>query len=197
MKVIKLTMKIVGLTVLVFCIGFSFSKIAFSSKTETAAITPGKVYEIVELGTSNEGKMTDFFFNDDEGNKFSLMDITKGKYTFLNFWGTWCPPCRDEIPDIIELQTELKNEGLMVVGVALERDASPMKVVTNYANSKKINYINFVASKELMGKLTATYNGIAYVPTTLLANKSGEIFERIQGRRSKEQFKLSLDKLMQ
>jgi thiol-disulfide isomerase/thioredoxin len=200
MRFIKTTMKLVGITTLVICIGFAVSKGLFTDKiiaASTVAITPGKVYEIVEISSSSEGKMTNFFFNDDKGNKHSLMDITEGKYTFLNFWGTWCPPCRHEIPAIIELQKELESEGLIVIGVAMERAENPMEAVSTFSKSRNLNYVNFTASREVVGKLAQTYNGVDAVPTTFLVNKSGEIFERIRGARSKEEFKASLDKLMQ
>ena len=202
MKFNKSTVKIIGIIALVCCVGFSIGKIIASSKTTqspqtTVAITPGKVYEIIEVSEAIEGKMTNFFFRDDNGNRHSLMDITNEKYTFLNFWGTWCPPCRAEIPSIMALQRELESDGLIVIGVAVERGATnPMQIVSNYAKSREINYINFVASTELTGKLTATYGGINGYPTTFLVTRSGEIFERIQGMRSKEQFKFSLDRLM-
>jgi len=214
MKPIKTTTKIVSITALVFCIGFAIGKGFFSEKTiassktssktsskvsasKTVAVTPGKVYEIIEVDSSNEGKMTNFFFNDDNGDKHSLMDVTKGKYTFLNFWGTWCPPCIREIPDIIELQKELENEGLIVIGVAMERATNPMETVSNFSKNRNLNYVNFTASREVIGKLAETYKGIDAVPTTFLVNKSGEIFEKIRGARSKAEFKASLDKLMQ
>ena len=207
MKFNKSTVKIIGIIALVCCVGFSISKIIASSKgsqamqtthapQSTVGITPGKVYEIIEVSEASEGRITNFFFNDDNGNRRSLMDITNEKFTFLNFWGTWCPPCRAEIPAIIELQRELEADGLIVIGVALERVSNPMQVVSDYARNREINYINFIASTELTGKLTATYGGIKYVPTTLLINQSGEIFDRIQGARSKEQFKSALDRLM-
>jgi len=208
MKFIKTTMKLklVGITTLLVCIGFAIGKGILTEKivasekiiaSTTVAVTPGKVYEILEVGTANKGKITNFFFNDDNGKKHSLLDITQGKYTFLNFWGTWCPPCRAEIPAIIELQTELKSEGLIVIGIAMERpNVNAMEVVSNYAKNRNINYINFVATREIIGKISESYGGISAIPTTFLANRAGEISEKIDGARTKAQFKGYLDKLM-
>jgi thiol-disulfide isomerase/thioredoxin len=159
------------------------------------SVTPGKAYEIIEVKAATSGKMTDFTFKDDKGATVSLSDVTAGKYTFLNFWGTWCPPCRREIPDIISLQNEMKDN-LTMIGVALERKENPKEVVEKFAESQKINYINFVGSKEVIGKLTQAYGGISAVPTTYLIDKSNDIVEQIVGSQSKADFKAKVDRMI-
>lgn len=158
-------------------------------------VVPGGVYEIVEILDRVSGNITDFIFLDEDGNKCSLTEYAKGQYIFQNFWGTWCPPCRREIPDIIELQTELKGKVLMI-GIALERAANPKQTVINYVKNNNINYINFVGPGEIIGKLTSTYGGINSVPTTHIIHKNGKIMETIIGGRSKHDFQQSLDKAM-
>lgn len=163
------------------------------------SVSAGKVYEIVSAEKSETGKMVDFFFLDDNGEKVSIKSITKNKFVFLNFWATWCPPCRAEIPDIIELQDELKSKDLMVIGIALEREKDIEKdkaKVQKYVTNSRINYINFVTSQEIKKALADAYGGIPYIPTTFLIDKKYNVFEKIQGGREKKEFLESLDKLM-
>ncbi|MCL2040251.1 MAG: TlpA family protein disulfide reductase [Bacteroidetes bacterium] len=159
-------------------------------------VKPGGVYEIVEVLDKVPNQMTDFIFLDEDGNKCSLSEYTKGQYVFQNFWGTWCPPCRREIPDIIKLQNELNGKVIMV-GIALERDANPKQTVMNYAKNNGINYINFVGPGELVRKLTSTYGGITSVPTTHIINKDGKVVETLVGALTKDGFQTVLDKVMQ
>jgi thiol-disulfide isomerase/thioredoxin len=175
------------------CLFLIFS---INSYSKAVAVTAGKAYQIVEVKAGVDGKMTEFFFNDDNSDKHSILELTKGKVTFLNFWGTWCPPCRAEIPDIIKLQKELGSK-LVVYGVALERNIEEaMKKVTEFAAINNINYVNFVGSKELIGKLTNSYNGVSAVPTTYVVDKSNNIFEKIVGSRTKDDFEATVRKLI-
>ena len=84
--------------------------------------------EIEEIGELEEviitekewGDAPDFTLPDLEGNSLTLSDF-KGKVIILNFWATWCSPCRKEIPDFIELYENYKDEGLLIIGVNLDR----------------------------------------------------------------------------
>ncbi|MDR0927939.1 MAG: TlpA family protein disulfide reductase [Ignavibacteria bacterium] len=159
-------------------------------------VTPGKVYQIVSVENAVNGKMTDFAFLDNAGKKHSILEVTKNNYAFLNFWGTWCPPCRKEIPDIIQLQNELSNK-LVVIGVAFERDIeNAKKKVTEFSEKNGINYILFVIDGELKVKINETYNGINAVPTTYIVDKSNDIFEKIVGSQSKDEFMATIKKMM-
>ena len=190
-KNIVILTSIALITIIFATIGLTNSKVEAKSN-----VTMGNVYEIVEVLQNEPNKVADFIFLDDDGNKCSLSEYTKGKYVFQNFWGTWCPPCRGEIPTIIELQKE-NNEQLIMIGIALEKNHNNQKEnVMNYAKNQGINYINFVGPAAVIGKLQSKYNGIPSIPTTHLINKDGVIVETIVGARNKAGFQASLDKLM-
>ncbi len=162
------------------------------------ATSPG-VFELNGVAKVVPNTLTDFTFLQD-GKTVSIAEYTKGKYVFLNFWGTWCPPCRREIPDIIEIQKELGDE-LVVVGVALERGMNfddAQKSVSDFAASNGINYLNVAVNgkNSFRATLAEAYGGIQYVPTTFLIDKDRNIFEVIQGGRSKEDFMKSINKMM-
>ena len=167
--------------------------LAFNQDANAAPYRSARVYEISKVAKSaGTKKITDFSWK--EGSKtVNFAKYTKGKVVLLNFWGTWCPPCRKEIPDIIELSKELKN--FVVVGVTLENRTPGVKnrmtKVSGYASKKNIPYINLVADDTKTKALAQAYggkNGITGVPTTFIINKNGEIVEKIVGGRSKADF---------
>ena len=153
-----------------------------------------KVFEITSVEKGSKGKIIDFSF-DKNGESKSFMDMAKGKVVFLNFWGTWCPPCRAEIPDIMKIQKEIGDKEILIVGVALEKSSTKDKLskVSNFHSSNKLNYINFVDTENA---LASAYGGMRFVPTTLIINKNGEISEVIQGARSYDAFMESIKKVL-
>lgn len=166
--------------------------------SDVAANLPG-IFELNSVGQAAPNKIVDFAYSQD-GKNMSVADYAKGKYIFLNFWGTWCPPCRHEIPDIIQIQKDLEGE-LVVIGVALERAQDFLgakKTVSDFVTRSGINYLNVVVpfASNLKPVIAEAYGGIQFVPTTFLIDKDGNIFEKIQGGRSKEDFMKSINKMM-
>lgn len=99
------------------------------------------VLTINSVKTSTQpGSAVDFTFTHN-GKETSFAEFTKGKVVFLNFWGTWCPPCRKEIPDIIEIQKELQNKNFVVIGIAMERDRDPLSKVQSFSKTTRYKLI--------------------------------------------------------
>lgn len=117
---------------------------------------------------------------------FSLPDILstntislsryQGKVILLNFWATWCPPCRAEIPDLIRLQQTYSND-LIIIGVALDRDGAVL--VREFSLEYGINYPVVMGTS----KLVQDYGGIRAIPTTFLIDQDGDIGKKIVGGR--------------
>ncbi len=150
------------------------------------------VFSITSVVTATDGSVADFTFMDN-GKKNSFKELTKGKVVFLNFWGTWCPPCRKEIPDIIEIAKEYKDKDFVVIGVALEKDqVAAVNGVAKYANSNGITYTNFIGNNDLQN----AFGGISAVPTTYIIGKDGKIAEKIVGMRSKADFITSINRIL-
>jgi thiol-disulfide isomerase/thioredoxin len=163
-----------------------------ASGAENIAI--GKVMMIESVGKAKQGSAVDFTWK--EGNntiKFS--DYSKGKVVLLNFWGTWCPPCRREIPDLVEVSKELANKDFVIIGIALERgdniNANSTKVA-DFMRSNSIPYYNFMGIQELVN----AYGGIPAVPTTYIIDKTGKISETIVGMRGKADFMQSINRVL-
>lgn len=143
------------------------------------------VFKIESVINNGSGKVPDFKFK--VGNEtMSFSELVKGKVVFLNFWGTWCPPCRKEIPDIIQIANELKGRDFIVIGIALERNPqSALETVTTYSKTKGLNYINFV---DLQQGVAQAFGGIYAVPTTYIIDKDMNIAQVYQGAASKDVF---------
>jgi peroxiredoxin len=118
----------------------------------------------------------DFTLTDLEGHAVKLSDL-RGKAVVLNFWATWCPPCKQEIPWFVDLQKRYGSEGLQVVGVNMD-DESDQKNVAKFAAENSINY------PILLGKenIAVAYGGIDYLPTTFYIDRSGVVMDRVFGQ---------------
>jgi peroxiredoxin len=106
--------------------------------------------------------------------KVSLTDF-KGKVVILNFFATWCPPCRVEIPELVKIFKENKEKGLVVVGVALDGDG-PVQTVQRFVREMKIPYPVLLGNMDL-----ADSHQISGVPTTFILNREGKTFQRYEG----------------
>jgi thiol-disulfide isomerase/thioredoxin len=105
-----------------------------------------------------------------------------GKVIIVNIWGTWCGPCRDEIPELMKLQEEFGSKGLQVVGLSLGRDeiSEPEFKVKSFAKGTKINYdIGFLNERTRKGLNDLT--PIGAVPMSYVFSKDGKIRAIFQG----------------
>ena len=109
-----------------------------------------------------------FTLADANGAKVSLADY-KGKVVLLNFWATWCGPCKVEIPWFIEFNKTYKDRGLVVVGVSLDDDG--WKSVKPYLAEKKIDY-TVVVGNDAVSK---SYGDVDSLPTTFIIDRDGRI----------------------
>ena len=114
-----------------------------------------------------------FTVTDLDGKTISSSDL-KGKVVLVNFWATWCPPCRAEIPDLIALQNKHRDT-LVVLGVS-EDEISPEEVKT-FATGQKMNYPIVMATPEL----SKIFKGVSALPTTFVVDREGRIQMRHVG----------------
>ena len=94
-----------------------------------------------------------------------------GKVLVLNFWATWCPPCREEIPDLMALQAAYGERGLQIVGIAIDDP----KATQEYANRIKVNYPNLVGAWDGQRVAEDYGNRIGALPFTVIVDRHGRI----------------------
>jgi thiol-disulfide isomerase/thioredoxin len=114
----------------------------------------------------------------------------KDKVVILDFWATWCPPCRKGIPDFIELQKQYGEKGLVIVGVSLD-EAGPA-LVKRFANQFGINYPIVMGDTGIVN----AYGGIRSIPTTFVIDRTGRVVSRHIGYTEKSVFENEIKELL-
>jgi cytochrome c biogenesis protein CcmG/thiol:disulfide interchange protein DsbE len=142
---------------------------------------------------SNNGmpsdKAPDFTLKNTEGNNVSLADY-KGKIILIDFWATWCPPCRKGIPDLVELQKQYKDD-FVVIGISLDREKT-IKDVVPFVKEYKINYPVVYGDENVANK----FGGIQAIPTSFIIDKNGNIVDKHVGLVDKSVYENKIKEIM-
>ncbi len=144
-----------------------FPVFAFSQPQQTS----GNVIRFVR----NPDVAPDFKLDDLNGKPLTLA-AAHGKVVLLNFWATWCGPCREEIPDLIELQTKYKDR-LQIIGISVDDDEA--EVVKKVVDETGINYPVAMSSPEVRMQ----YGGIGALPTSFVLDTEGRVVQKHEGLR--------------
>jgi thiol-disulfide isomerase/thioredoxin len=123
----------------------------------------------------------DFTLQTLDGKNVTLSSL-RGKGVLLNFWATWCGPCKIEMPWFVELQKEYGPQGLQIVGVAMD-DSSTQDIQT-FVKEMGVNY-PVLLGKEAVGQ---AYGGVDVLPTTFFIDRNGDIVAREFGLQSRSLF---------
>jgi thiol-disulfide isomerase/thioredoxin len=115
----------------------------------------------------------DFSLTDLNGRVVNSADL-RGKVVLMNFWATWCPPCRAEIPDLIKLQEKYRDQ-LVVVGVS--EDEGPIDPVRAFVAEQRMNYPVAMTTPELR----KIFRGVTALPTTFVIDREGKIAQKHVG----------------
>jgi len=123
---------------------------------------------------------------------FSFPDVTgvqregsewDGKTLVINFWATWCPPCREEIPEFVKLQEEMGDQGLQFIGIAIE-DTEPVKA---FMTEFPFNYPVLIGENGGMSLSVRLGNTIGIIPFTAVIDRSGRVVQAHSGSFTREQ----------
>ncbi len=143
------------------------------ASTDTGKRPPAPAWELKDL----------------DGKTVKMADY-KGKVVILDFWATWCPPCKKEIPGFINLQKKYGDKGLVVVGVSL--DEGGPAVVKPFAQKMGINYPLVMGDQ----KTAAAFGGIEAIPTTFVIDRDGNVVTGHQGYADEATFESEIKPLL-
>ena len=116
----------------------------------------------------------DFTLTSLDGSQVRLSDF-RGKAVLLNFWATWCPPCKVEMPWFEDLQNRYGKDGLVVLGVAMD-DSEPA-TIAKFASELGVNYPVLLGTD----KVSDDYGDVQYLPTTFYIGRDGTIVDKMTG----------------
>ena len=116
----------------------------------------------------------DFALRDLDGKTVRLSDFD-GNVRIVDFWATWCPPCRKEIPLFQSLHETYGDQGLTVIGVSLDKNG--VEAVKPFAEQMKMTYTSVIGNPQV----GQAYGGIQYIPTTFVIDKRGRIYQKYVG----------------
>ena len=139
---------------------------------EGTSVDPGGEAGVVQL-LKDPAPVADFTVTDLDGRSISLSSL-RGKVVLVNFWATWCPPCRAEIPDLIKLQDRYRDK-LVVLGIS--EDEIPPAEVKAFAAAQRINYPVVMTKPEL----SKIFRGVSALPTTFVIGPDGKLEQRHVG----------------
>lgn len=131
----------------------------------------------------------EFSLKKGDGSTLTLSGL-KGKVVVVNFWTTWCPPCRREIPDFIETYKNYNEKGVEIVGVSLDHQG--WDVVTPFVKNNSINYPIVLGNVDTAKE----YGDVRSIPTSFIVDKEGKIVEKFVGMLTKEQLEEILNKYL-
>jgi peroxiredoxin len=128
-------------------------------------------------GVEGPAQAPDFKLPDLDGRRIALSDF-KGRVVLLNFWATWCPPCKGEVPELVALQSRYQSAGLDIIGVSL--DDAPVEHVRQFKEVYRINYVVLYAGGE-KEKLIRRFGNFRGIPATFLIDREGRIVKQVTG----------------
>ena len=182
----KITFVILGGLVLII-IGFILIKPPSAPKK---VVSEKKMPQEIAIVKKSELRLApEFSLRDVNGQERKLSEF-KDKVVIIDFWATWCPPCRQEIPHFIDLYSQYKDKGLEIIGIALDGNAE--RVVPRFVTENNINYTVLLGNQDA-GDL---YGGIAAIPTTFIVDKEGKIRKKYIGYNEKEVFERDIKELL-
>jgi cytochrome c biogenesis protein CcmG/thiol:disulfide interchange protein DsbE len=114
-----------------------------------------------------------FALHDLDGQSLDLANY-RGKVVLLDFWATWCTPCRDEIPRFVEFQDKYHEQGLQVIGISMDDDAKPVRA---FYKEFKMNYPVALGNE----KVAEAYGGVLGLPITFLIDRDGRVAAKYVG----------------
>lgn len=135
-------------------------------------------------------KMPDFSEKDITSDGIVDSNNLAGKVLLINFWATWCPPCRKEIPALMRIQEEYQDKGFSVIGISM--DEGGRKIVSKFVKKLEMNYPVFIGN----AKLGRNFGGVMGIPVSFLVDRQGNVVKRLDGYISEKVLIREVEKLL-
>lgn len=146
--------------------------------------------EVPATGPNMKGQVAPDFTLQSLDNKTVHLSDFRGKAVLLNFWATWCQPCKIEMPWFAELQRQYAGEGLQVVGIAMD-DASPENI-EKFAKDLGVNYPVLVGKEEV----GTAYGGVQFLPATFYIGRDGKVVDKVFGLKGRGEIESNIKKAL-
>lgn len=165
-----------------------------NTNTQTNTSSNSQVFKISSVEEPKGEKVLPNVSWEEGGKKVTLAD-QKGKVMLINFWATWCAPCKKEMPDLSAINTELKNENFRMYGVNVFFRGNP--TIETVLQQIPVSYPILDGNDQVVAAFEkAMGSKMEGVPTTLIVDKNGKIVETMVGMRDKETFMSSIKKYL-
>jgi peroxiredoxin len=138
---------------------------------------------------TGQGKLApDFALQSLEGKTVHLSDY-RGKAVIVNFWATWCQPCKIEMPWFVELQKQYGPEGLQILGISADEDTSNDEL-GKFTKEMGINYPVLLGKEEV----EQAYGGVQFLPVTIYVDRDGKIVDKVFGLKGRGEIEANIKK---
>ena len=137
---------------------------------------------------AQQASAPDFSLPDLKGGQLEL-SAYRGKVVLLDFWATWCDPCRDEIPHFAEMQDKYRDQGLQIIGISMDDEPEPVR---DFYQKFKMNYPVVMGN----AKIGEAYGGVLGLPIAFLIGRDGRIYSRHIGATDVSVFETEIGKLL-
>lgn len=164
---------IAGIVVLATIAVAGVATVRYQRRINAPAPTPKTAENVTLRFFKNPARVADFTVRTIDGRTITRADL-RGKVILVNFWATWCPPCKAEIPDLIALQEKYRDH-LQVIGIS-EDEGSP-EAVRQFVTEHKINYPVVMSSSELRD----AFPGVSGLPTSFVLDPESRVAQRHVG----------------
>ncbi|MFK5914684.1 MAG: TlpA disulfide reductase family protein [Woeseiaceae bacterium] len=184
MSKISSTFLMVGLAIAGLAAGYVFNNWQHQQKMADLEVSPSKETKLSSIRPL-------FKLKDLEG---KVRDVKEwdGQVLMVNFWATWCPPCRKEIPAFVEVQEKYKDKGFTIVGVALDAK----QAVVDFTNTYGVNYPILMAENEGIALSQAYGNRLGVLPFTVIIDRKGKIIHRVRSELDYKQVEAMIKPLL-
>lgn len=151
---------------------------------------PGGAPATSACGPNATAANLSFTLKDMHGKSVNLADY-KGKVVLINFWATWCPPCKAEIPDFVELKAQYGARGFEILGISVD---DPPEALPPFAERYKVNYPLLVGVER--DDVQEAYGPIFGIPTSMLVARDGTICRKFAGGLNKARLEREIKPLL-